>query len=258
MQRPRYSSALQYLVRALRALPHTRLLASAAALSLLSIVAQAASDAGSEQPDLSARKIFALLFLMLGPIKILLPFVDMTEGADAAFRRKLALRAVLFSAAALALAGLTGRTVLANFNVPVSVLALTGGLVLFLVALQTVLQQFAGPMQPRGARPAPELKWALNPLAFPIIVTPYGIAAIIVFVSLAGDDTDMKIKIAEVVAAILLLNLLAMWFAQAILKWFGTLLQIFAVVLGVTQIALGLHLIIQALGRIGVFTLRGG
>jgi len=45
---------------------------------------------------------------------------------------------------------------------------------------------------------------------------------------------------------------------QAILKWFGTLLQIFAVVLGVTQIALGLHLIIQALGRIGVFTLRGG
>jgi len=252
------SSAVRDIVRALLMRPHARLFALAAGLSLLSIVAQAAGDVGPDQPELSARKIFALLFLMLGPIKILLPFVDMTEGADAAFRRKLALRAVLFSAAALALAGLIGRTVLANFNVPVSVLALTGGLVLFLVALQTVLQQFAGPMQPRAARPAPELKWAVNPLAFPIIVTPYGIAAIIVFVSLAGDDIGMKLKIAEVVAAILLLNLLAMLFAQAILKWFGTLLQIFAVVLGVTQIALGLHLIIQALGRIGVFTLRGG
>ena len=67
-----------------------------------------------------------------------------------------------------------------------------------------------------------------------------------------------EFKIAAAVGFILLLDWLAMLFAQAILRWFGPLLQIFAVVLGVTQIALGLQVIIQALGRIGVFTLRGG
>jgi multiple antibiotic resistance protein len=222
----------------------------------LPIVAQAAGEAVAMQPVIGPKKIFVLLFLMLGPIKILVPFVDMTDGADAAFRRQLAGRSVLFSAAALALAGLVGRSMLANFNIPISVLALTGGLVLFLVALQTVLQQFSGPTRPRPERPPPELKLAFSPLAFPIIVTPYGIAAIIVFVALAQDDGALKLAIVEVAAFILLLDWLAMLFAHAILKWLGVVLQVFAVVLGITQIALGLHVIIQSLSMIGLFVPR--
>src|SRR3954463_3592524 len=93
---------------------------------------QAAGGSGVGQPVFGARKIFFLLFLMLGPIKILLPFVDMTKDTDAAFRRRVATRAILFSAAALAVAGLIGRSMLDNFNIPAPVLALTGGLLLFL------------------------------------------------------------------------------------------------------------------------------
>lgn len=230
-------------------------LALAVALAALPMIAFA-DELAATQPSIGPKKIFVLLFLMLGPIKILIPFVDMTDGADPAFRRRLAARAVLFSAAALGVAGLVGRTMLANFNIPVPVLALTGGLVLFLVALQTVLQQFAGLAQRRADRQPPELKLALSPLAFPIIVTPYGIAAIIVFVALAQDDAALKLAIVEVAAFILLLDWLAMLFAHAILRWFGVVLQVFAVVLGVTQIALGLSVIIQSLGMIGVFTLR--
>jgi multiple antibiotic resistance protein len=225
-------------------------------LAALPVVAQAAGEAVAAQPVIGPKKIFVLLFLMLGPIKILVPFVNMTDGADAAFRHHLAGRAVLFSAAALALAGLVGRGMLANFNIPVAVLALTGGLVLFLVALQTVLQQSSGRVPPSTERPPPELKLAFSPLAFPIIVTPYGIAAIIVFVALAQDDGALKLAIVEVVALILLLDWLAMLFAHVILKWLGVVLQVFAVVLGVTQIALGLHVIIQSLGMIGLFVPR--
>ena len=68
-----------------------------------------------------------MLFLMLGPIKILMPFVNMTWNSDAAFRRRLATRAVLFSTAALAVAGLLGRGMLDNFNISVSVLAFDRG-----------------------------------------------------------------------------------------------------------------------------------
>ena len=70
--------------------------------------------------DFGARKIFLMLFLMIGPIKILVPFVDITRGADRAFRRTLARRAILFSAAALALAGVLGRSMLENFEISIA------------------------------------------------------------------------------------------------------------------------------------------
>ncbi len=180
----------------------------------------------------------------------------MTRGTDARFQRNLATRAVLFSAAALVLAGLLGRNVLENFNISIWVLALTGGLVLFLVALQTVLQQGAGTARSRPDDPPPDLSLAYSPLAFPTIVTPYGIAAVIVFAALAQDSGEAKLVLAGVVLLILAMDWLAMLFAHSILKWAGTVLQVFAVVLGVTQIALGLQVIIHSLSMIGVFAER--
>jgi multiple antibiotic resistance protein len=157
----------------------------------------------------------------------------------------------------LAVAGLIGRSMLENFNIPSSVLALTGGLVLFLVALQTVLHQFSADASPRtSAGSTPGLQLAFNPLAFPTIVTPYGIEAVIVFIALAQDDLSLKMTVAAVTAAILILDWIAMLFAHAILKWMGTALQVFAVVLGVTQIALGVNVILQSLSLIGVLPAR--
>jgi multiple antibiotic resistance protein len=226
-------------------------------LLLSASVAFAQTDAASSEsgPVFSARKIFIMLFLMLGPVKILAPFVDMTQGSDPAFQRRLATRAILLAAAVLAIAGLLGRSMLENFNISIPVLALTGGVVLFLVALQTVLQQTTGSFRLKAGQP-PSMHLAFSPLAFPIIVTPYGIAAVIVFVALAQENTTLKLTIAGVVLFILLLDWLAMLFAGTILRWFGPALQVFAVVLGVTQIALGLQVIMRSLSLIGVFAER--
>lgn len=219
-------------------------------------LAQADAEANAEQWAITPRKVFIMLFLMLGPIKILMPFVNMTRGSDAAFRRRLATRAILFSTAALGVAGLLGNSMLDNFNIAVPVLALTGGLILFLVALQTVLQQAAWPPRPRPEEPPAGLHLAFSPLAFPIIVTPYGIAAVIVFAALAQDDYAVKLVVVGVVLLILALDWLAMLFAETILRWLGPVLQVFAVVLGITQIALGLQVIIHSLSMIGIFAER--
>jgi multiple antibiotic resistance protein len=222
---------------------------------MLPAIAEAATDMVPDQPVVSIRKIFMLLFLMLGPVKILVPFVNMTKGSDAAFRRRLATRAILLSTAALAVAGSLGRGFMENFNISVPVLALTGGIILFLVALQTVLQQASGaPRLPQGEAQQ-GLHLAFSPLAFPVIVTPYGIAAVIVFAALL-PEYDAKLMLAGAVLLILLLDWLAMLFADTVLKWAGAALQIFAVVLGVTQIALGLQVIMHNLALIGVFVER--
>ena len=180
----------------------------------------------------------------------------MTRGSDAAFRRRLATRAVLFSAAALAVAGLLGRGMLENFNISVPVLALTGGLVLFLVALQTVLQQAAGPARPRPDEPPPGLHLAIQPARLPHHRHALGIAAVIVFAALAQDDDEAKRSLPASCWLILAMDWLAMLFADTILRWVGTTLQVFAVVLGVTQIALGLQVIMHSLSMIGVFAER--
>jgi multiple antibiotic resistance protein len=59
------------------------------------------------------------------------------------------------------------------------------------------------------------------------------------------------------VAAILAVDWLAMIYAHAILRWAGTTLQILAVVLGVTQVAIGLQVMLRSLSQMGVFALHG-
>jgi multiple antibiotic resistance protein len=227
-------------------------------LLLFPLTAQAAVEGVAAQPVLGPRRIFVLLFLMLGPVKILAPFVEMTRGTDATFRLRLATRAILFSAAALVLAGVLGRNILDNFKIPVPVLALAGGIVLFLVALQTLLEQFSASEPPKQEPRTIDLRLAVTPLAFPTIVTPYGIAAIIIFVALAQHNEALKLTVAGVTLAILLMDWVAMLFAHVVLKWLGAVLQVFAVVLGVAQVALGLQVILRSLSLIGVFTEHSG
>jgi multiple antibiotic resistance protein len=54
----------------------------------------------------------------------------------------------------------------------------------------------------------------------------------------------------------LLIDWLAMLFAKTIVEWTGTAVQMFTVVLGVTQIALGLQIITHSRSMIGVFAER--
>jgi multiple antibiotic resistance protein len=73
-----------------------------------------------------------------------------------------------------------------------------------------------------------------------------------------GDDIGAKLIVGGVVLLILVVDWLAMVFAHLLLRWLGTVLQVFAVVLGVTQIGIGLQVILRSLSEMGVFVLRAG
>lgn len=82
----------------------------------------------------------------------------------------------------------------------------------------------------------------MNPLAFPSIVTPYGIAALIVFLSIS-PDMNAKITIGVIVLGIMLINLVVMLLTKYIYKPIAVIFAILGVVLGVVQVALGLLII---------------
>ncbi len=196
-------------------------------------------------------QIFTFLFLMLGPIKIIGPFAKITRGAEPGFTLQIAVRATLISAVALLFAGLVGESSLTKYGIPLPVLALAGGIILFLVALQTVLEQFTPPA-PDEKSAAPTLKMAFMPLAFPTIVTPPGIAALIVFLALS-PELERRLIIGGIVVAIMLLNLIVMLLARFILHFLRIILQLLGTVLSIIQVALGLQIINASLKRLWGF-----
>jgi len=227
--------------------------------SILSVSGFAAAATGGLEAtpvqQFSLTQAFALLFLMLGPFKIVVPFAKLTQGADPGVVRRLALLASAYACLALLLAALIGKRVLGNFGIPLPMLALAAGIILFLNALQVTLQQFsiptAEPATTAVATPESISRLALAPLAFPTIVTPYGIAALVVFLALSPDSAS-RLKLWAVVLAIMLLNLVVMLLTRHIVRVLLLGLTILGAVLGVVQVALGLQIMFRALTTLGV------
>jgi multiple antibiotic resistance protein len=198
----------------------------------------------------SAGHIFTFLFLMLGPFKIVGPFVLHTRGTDAASTHRIALWATLFASLAIAFAAVLGERIVAKYGIPVPVLALAAGVILFVVALRHILEQFDSPGPgddaPSTQAPVQAMKLALSPLAFPTIVTPYGIAAVVVFMALSAD-LQGRLTIGAIVLGIMLSNLLVMLVAKRMPPILGLVLPIVGAVLGVVQVALGLQIINNSL-----------
>jgi multiple antibiotic resistance protein len=189
--------------------------------------------------------IFTILFLMLGPFKIIVPYAKLTEDADKVLARKIAIRAIVYSSLALLMAATIGEKILTNYGIPVPILAMTGGIVLFLVALINVVQQFGWQKPHEHQKEEPSLKMAMYPLAFPTIVTPYGIAAVIVFMALMPDMKG-RLLIGALVVGIMVVNLVFMLVNRYIFRFLALVLPVLAAVLGVVQVALGLWIMYRS------------
>ena len=192
-------------------------------------------------------QLSALVFMMMGPVSLIPLFSGATRGADPPLRHSIALRAFGFAVIALVIAVALGAGLLTRWGVSRPALIIAAGLLLTLAALRNVLgggHSAAPPAEP--AQPPPH-SIALSPLAFPSIVTPYGVGVLIVFVAYA-PNTKVKLSILGISLAIMVIDLLAMLFAHRLMKWLGTgSLRILGAVFGVLQIALGIEMVISGI-----------
>jgi multiple antibiotic resistance protein len=200
-------------------------------------------------PDFNIGTVFLMLFLMIGPIKIILPFAAIANQLEPAALRRVTTKAIAFAAVMLTFAAFFGGTMMENFKVSLPVLALTGGIVLTMAALRMVFQQPSGLMNPEAGKTGlPAIKPAQ--IAYPMIVTPHGIAAVILFSSLSKSTGGNQLTVFYIVILVLLLDWVVMIFIKPIAEWASVPLQILAVVLGVVQVALGIRIILLSLSII--------
>jgi multiple antibiotic resistance protein len=210
-------------------------------------------------------RAFTFLFLTLGPFKVFGPFAAMTRGCDSSFKTRLAFQSILIAAAALLVAVTAGTRTLRSWEISVGALQLSAALILILVALRQILEQYAAGHAPHEAppvadpRPQPPSALAFSPLAFPTIVTPYGIAVLIMLVTLREGNTAVILQVYALTALVLALDLLAMLTADRILKTpvLAAGLAIAGVVMGVLQVAVGVQAFAEALHMLGLMGSAG-
>jgi multiple antibiotic resistance protein len=194
-------------------------------------------------------EIFTIFFITIGPLKLIGPFVQRTHGLDDAAVRQIAWRAFLMATIAAIAGGFLGATLLANWHVSIGAMTITAGLVFLLVGLRQILEQYEPPRAPDAsvpALPAAPTAAALK-LLFPIVLTPFGIAAVIVLLALSpgGERTGL---IVGMVLVVMLLNLICMLFARKIMVGATiVVLQILGAVLGILQAGLAVQIILRGL-----------
>jgi multiple antibiotic resistance protein len=198
---------------------------------------------------LGPAEIFTIFFITIGPLKILGPFVQRTHGLDDATVRQIAMRAFLMATISAIAGGFLGAALLANWRISIGAMVIAGGLVFLLVGLRQLLEQYEPPHATDAnmpALPASPTAAALK-LLFPIVLTPFGIAAVIVLLALRTEGGRTEIIVGMVIA-VMLLNLVTMLFARRIMVGATiVVLQILGAVLGILQAGLAVQIILRGL-----------
>lgn len=190
--------------------------------------------------------IFTLFFVTLGPIKLLGPFAQQTRELSPGVLRAIALRVFVIGLIAVLAGAYLGTALADKWRVSTAALEITAGLILLLVAMRLVMQPYEPSQAPPPPLPAAPMAATLR-LTFPLVVTPYGIAAVIAVLD-SSVDPKMVSGVYLILVVIMLLNLLAMLFARDIVRGPVLLiLQVLGAVLGVLQVGLAVQIIIRAL-----------
>ena len=197
------------------------------------------------------------MFAIMNPFVALPLFLSMTEGYDAAYQRRTGLRVAAYSAIICAAVAISGAAVLKFFGISVDDFRVAGGLVLMAIAM-SMLQGSGNPghEEPAKAEAAKGSRAdiAFYPMAFPMVVGPGTITAIIVFMGQAKDMAG-TIAVAAAITVVVLAMAVVLWFASDIGRHMSQTLRVIMTrlmgmilaAIGVSMIATGLKALLPGL-----------
>jgi multiple antibiotic resistance protein len=200
-------------------------------------------------PLLTLAQVFTLLFVVMGPpLKTPLAYHVRMQAFDAATRRSLALKTAMLATVAALIGGFLGLALQHSWQISVPAMLLAGGLIFLLVSLRTVLEQYTPSPVPH---PVPEAMAPTQPrapsafeLAVPMIVTPYGLAGLIILLA-SSHSTERTLGIVGMLVLVMVLHLLAMLFSGPIVREIGPLpFKLFGTVIGSLTVGLSVQMMI--------------
>lgn len=196
--------------------------------------------------------IFTMLFLAIGPIKVVPTFGRLTQDLALSDKRKVAIQSGILATIIAVILVLAGRGLLSRYGISQNAVQIGGGIILLLSALNVIF-----PAVTLNSPPSNKLsnRQLIISMAAPGIIPPFGTAIILLFTMAANNIAGMDFAIAQSLITIMAMNLLGMFFADKILKIPGLmeLLQVLGAVLTFIQVALAFELILDSLTKLGLF-----
>lgn len=190
------------------------------------------------------------MFAIMNPFVALPLFLSMTAGYDPAYQRATGLRVAGFSTVICGAVALSGAAVLKFFGISVDDFRVAGGLVLMAIAM-SMLQGSGNPGHEAPAKAeaaaGSHADIAFYPMAFPMVVGPGTITAIIVFMGQARNSAG-TVAVLAAIGLVLLAMAGVLWFAPNIGRHMSqTLRVIMTRLMGMILAAIGVDMIATGL-----------
>jgi multiple antibiotic resistance protein len=164
-------------------------------------------------------QVTLMILVALGPVRLVPAFVALTAHASAVERRRLAVRGVAIATGIALLLAVMAAVLRRSWHVSWGVSSIATGLILLAGAAQVLFSTRAVPLS-AAHRFGPSS--ATSPLVAPLILTPFGVAVVLLaFSSAPKADAWFQAAVAVVLLAVMALNLVSLLAARSIVKSVG-------------------------------------
>ncbi|CDH46769.1 MAG: MarC family protein [Candidatus Competibacteraceae bacterium] len=197
--------------------------------------------------------IFVTFLVVIDPVGVAPIFGALTRGGTDRYRRRMALKSTGIASLIMLLFLLTGDTLLRFLGISLAAFRISGGALLFLLAIDMV---FARPSGLRSAtvREQEEAHYkediSVFPLAFPLLAGPGTLTTILLTTSGLHPQAQplLFLGLLAVLLAVLLLTLLCLLLAPQLMKLLGeTGANVIGRLLGVILAALAVQFMLEGL-----------
>lgn len=207
---------------------------------------------------------FVTFFVVIDPAGVVPIFASLTNGADQAHKRRMAIRSVILAAIILLGFAYVGEWLLNALHVSLDAFRAAGGVLLFLIALEMVFEKRTERREERADKiseedqtiPGTHEDISVFPMAIPMMAGPGAIASIMLFMSGTNGNIINQALILSGMAINLVICLFAFLAIGTIMRILGdTIAAMITRILGVILAALATQYLLD--GIAGVLNLGG-
>jgi multiple antibiotic resistance protein len=194
---------------------------------------------------------FVTLFVIMDPIGTTPIYVTLTSGMPQAERRRIALRAIAIAACLMAAFALAGETLLETIGIGMPAFRISGGLLLFLIAVEMLFERRSErrERQSTEARPDP----SVFPLAMPLLAGPGSLATMVLLTSQHQGDWIAILELIGVMLSVLAVVYVLFRLGGLIERALGhTGIVVVTRLLGILLAALSVQFVLDGLRDLGL------
>ena len=198
---------------------------------------------------------FVTLFVVSDPVALAPLFIALTQGMTDAERNRVAVRAIVVAFGLLALFGLAGEQVLAGMGIGLPAFRISGGMLLFLMAVDMLFEKRSERRERRAAEETVEARPdpSVFPLATPLIAGPGAIATMILLTSQHPGDLPALLAIHLVMVAVLALTFVMFLVGGLVERLLGhTGIVVLTRLFGILLAALAVQFVLNGLRDLGL------